>query len=310
MSTCHPLPRTRRRFTGTQCDVVFSVSVSSSSSSVFSLLVSETSPRAETASSAARSRTCRLVHAREGCIWLVICCHAPSLCFAQSSRSAASSFAVHGGWCRSRHCLGVRACPHFAATAAATRSHGQSFAREAYRTSSSSGDHGGAPLPTSPRRQFPEASDAADDGGLPRSDISGNTTGQYQCRIAHGPPCGWLLGSSQASAPSNASSACVSLGDSASAPQCSPTPGGTTSMTRRCDPRGHVSGEDKRTPSGVPLSGGMHGLVSSRLTCSRKLSSAEPDKTPSRTTIPSRRNVSRSADASIATAPASSSSVP
>jgi hypothetical protein len=149
MSTCHPLPRTRRRFTGTQAGFAseFRVGGEDARTPFSSRVVVFSSPRRR-ASAAARSRTCRFVHARAGCILLVICCHEPS-CFEQSSRSAASSSAVHGGWYRSRHCLGVRPLP----TAAATLSHGKSSAREAYNTASSWFDHGGAPLPTSPRRQ-------------------------------------------------------------------------------------------------------------------------------------------------------------
>ena len=70
-------------------------------------------------------------------------------------------------------------------------------------------------------------------------------------------------------------------------------------MTRRADLRGHVRGSESDTPVGVPLSGGMHGEVSSRETCSRKLSSAVPWRTPSKITIPSRWNASRRDSASI-----------
>jgi hypothetical protein len=43
--------------------------------------------------------------------------------------------------------------------------------------------------------------------------------------------------------------------------QCWPTPGVTTSMTRRAELRGQVRGSDRATPRGVPLSGGMHGSL-------------------------------------------------
>ena len=253
-----------------------------------------------------------------------------------SASNAASCAGVHGGSYLSRHCFAVRPPPIRAAIAShesgaaessggtgeeASPSPGEAAARAAplaaagsssssrprsrrrASRASSSGVHARWSRPTSPRRHEARARARAGSSSAAGSSVaaaSGKTTGQYQWRTSHGPPWGWLSGSSHAPSPRRASRARTSSGAVASARQCSPTPGGTTSMTRRALPLGHVDGSERATPVGVPLSGGIAGRESSRETWSWKLASAEPRSTPSRKTIPSRRNVSRSVSASIA----------
>ena len=101
---------------------------------------------------------------------------------------------------------------------------------------------------------------------------SGNVIGQYQCRGSHVPrdASTSFVSSSHAAFPSTASSPAPSAGESNTAAHARPSPGGTTSITRRAFPRGHVPGSSRSTPSPDdaraldPDSGRTTGSASSR----------------------------------------------